>query len=513
MMRAEGKQANRQPGNQAGEAGRRLGAWLSSAPSWRFGLGSGFTLVEMLVSLAVLALALSIIGYVFTTTATVTRTAAAYSEAHNWLRQYMEQIEEDLQKCDPANSVLVIVGRTQAAARTQAELGAGKYYRVLTGNPTDSALSGYDPVTALGLDPNGNYSDPRADILMFFSNREVVSQAPPASESPVIYGAGAKFSPIQVVYGHAALAQPVVTTDATGDHYGFPANTALRHIDQIDAAGNTNPSRLSFVPLARWELARRATIIEPPTVAGTFLAFDAATFDRITRCYTDTAYAGDSATLDLPLFLSRFEPWWYNGNEVGFARRRPYNLATWGSLGSPTGTVDVRPDIPRILYPNGTSDVYHHIATIVENPPAELRSNLGLQLLPACAWFQVEFLMPEDPRNGRDYGPGTLQLTGGNPPSQRQDIARWTSVDAGSTFVFVPDTAANRELVASEDPTSGSNVRWYYDFARLDPTKIDSVSNRRIRMWPYAIRITVRVFDPRGRLNEPIVRTLVHRFD
>jgi len=32
-------------------------------------------------------------------------------------------------------------------------------------------------------------------------------------------------------------------------------------------------------------------------------------------------------------------------------------------------------------------------------------------------------------------------------------------------------------------------------------------------MWPYAIRITVRVFDRLGRLEQPIVRSIVHRFD
>jgi hypothetical protein len=32
-------------------------------------------------------------------------------------------------------------------------------------------------------------------------------------------------------------------------------------------------------------------------------------------------------------------------------------------------------------------------------------------------------------------------------------------------------------------------------------------------MWPYAIRVTVRVIDEKGRLDEPIVRSLVHWFD
>jgi hypothetical protein len=39
------------------------------------------------------------------------------------------------------------------------------------------------------------------------------------------------------------------------------------------------------------------------------------------------------------------------------------------------------------------------------------------------------------------------------------------------------------------------------------------LTHRRIRTWPYAIRVTVRVYDERNRLSSPIVRSLVHRFD
>ena len=81
----------------------------------------------MLVSLAVLSLALTIIGVVFTTATKTTRQAAAYSEAHNRVRQFTEQLEEDLAACEPSQSVLVLVGRTQAAALTQDDLDARRY--------------------------------------------------------------------------------------------------------------------------------------------------------------------------------------------------------------------------------------------------------------------------------------------------------------------------------------------------------------------------------------------------
>ena len=163
-----------------------------------------------------------------------------------------------------------------------------------------------------------------------------------------------------------------------------------------------------------------------------------------------------------------------------------------------------------VLYASGAPGYPRHVATVLETPPADLRSNLGLYMLPGCVWFQVEFLMPEDPRNSLDHPDGF----------QRNDMPRWTEVNANpglgsTTYVFVPDTAANRDLVAALDPNASIPNR-LQDFALVDPNIMpnpNTVANRRIRMWPYAIRITVRVYDPKGRLDEPVVRSLVHRFE
>ena len=64
-----------------------------------------FTLIEMLVSLAVLSVALAVVGVVFTVTTKTASQSAAYSETHNWVRQFVQQIDEDLRYVDPANSV------------------------------------------------------------------------------------------------------------------------------------------------------------------------------------------------------------------------------------------------------------------------------------------------------------------------------------------------------------------------------------------------------------------------
>jgi hypothetical protein len=138
---------------------------------------------------------------------------------------------------------------------------------------------------------------------------------------------------------------------------------------------------------------------------------------------------------------------------------------------------------------------------------------MGVHLLPGCAWFQVEFLMPEDPRNSLYYH--DPEPSDSSKYSKRWDMPRWTEVEAGRTYVFIPDTAENRNHVAQlfASSATGAPDGRLRDFALVDPTGPDTVDNRVIRMWPYAIRITVRVFDRQGRLEQPIVRSIVHRFD
>jgi hypothetical protein len=100
-------------------------------------------------------------------------------------------------------------------------------------------------------------------------------------------------------------------------------------------------------------------------------------------------------------------------------------------------------------------------------------------------------------------------------------MPRWTAIYPGHRYVFVPDTPENRDLLARQVDSTGRLAEdRLATFGRIDvipnatPPKPDSaVDVRRIRMWPYALRVTVRVYDPRGRLDEPVVRSVVHRFE
>lgn len=504
-----GSQATRQRGEQA----RRSRA--AGVPSSARGVGTGarraFTLVEMLVSLGVLAVVLAIIGVVFVVTTNTTRQAAAYSEAQRWVRQFTDQLAQDLRQIDPSNSVLVLVGRTVPAALTPADIEAGRFYRVLVGDPRGVQPPNYDPATAPAVDTGGHYSDPRADILLFITNRETASQAPPPNPTPGTVGQaaarGARFSPTLALYGHASFADPVWT----GTGYQYPNPGQERHIQQMRdrPAGDC-----SILPANQWHLSRRATSLhrDPrvlvPGLPNTQLFPAART--RLPRCewYSDAGHPmpGDAAYFDLPFFLETLGPDYFTPSPAG---ADPYNFPNY------PWTTSTYNSIHSLLYaatePQPPRN--YHVTTVIPNPPAELASNLGVHLLPGCAWFQVEFLMPEDPRNSVEYAPAPAAGV-----AQRTDMPRWTAVEDGRTYVFVPDAQANRDAVMRQVdqfgvPLTGSRLA---RFAQVIPPSMggeNNAVNRKVRMWPYAIRVTVRVFDPQGRLREPIERSVIYRFE
>jgi len=488
----------------------------------------------MLVSLAVLVLALSVVSVVFTTTTRTAGQAAAYSETLNRVRQYTLQIEEDLKYCVPSQSILVLGGRTVPAGLTQADLDAGRYSaRVLVGNPA-AVPAGFDKdfagsvVDDNGVMPPSQYSDPRADILMFISNRPNVSQAPATSSTldpndaaqafQLAAQGGVKLSPAFVTYAQAALGRAVWD----GTTYLFPQD-ALQHIEQLKNVGGRS---LSVIPANRWHLSRVAKIIEP-SVPGLAPKVGLSPDERLyaARCQAypennpDPTLAGDIVVFDLAPFL-----WWFgpNGMSPALATEKPYDYPTrqWAN---------VEQTLNSLLYASDATANLHHVATVLDEVPLELRGNLGVQMLPGCAWFQVEFLMPEDPRNSVEYTPDASNIANVPNPSPRSDMPRWTSVQAGQTYVFVPDTAENRELVARQVDSAGYATGRLASYGRVDQDSLGDQHRpytalydrnnpsfrygRMVRLWPYAIRVTVRAYDRQGRLPEPIVRSVVHRFE
>lgn len=456
----------------------------------------GFTLVEMLVSLFVIAIALTIVVTAFAVTTRTTRQAAAYAEVNNWVRQFTLQLEDDLRYIDPTNSTLVVVGRMQKASLNEDERQAGKAWRVLVGDPAN-VPSGFDQGFTTQSDPSvTQYSDPRADILMFFTNRPSQSQAPAArpeaNGDPAVRGVqeqfrnGARSSPIQVAYGHASYGDYAIQQPSGQALW----TSTLRHINS-----NNRQQTLSQIPLSQWHLARRVALFDMKTPASqaqaqNFFDFfpvgDTLSWDGLTRC----SPPDDLRAADVAQYFSLQ------------ALLGPTGLSTYAAVNSRPYQFNPAPRqlIENILYhPNGVNDF--HVATILREPPVDLRTNLGLHLLPGCAWFQVEFLMPEDALNSPD-----------NPNAIGSATQRWAEARDGQMCVFVPDTDQNRATIAQQTPSNSFSNNRIDTFSLIDPNGPNTVANRRVRMWPYAMRVTVRVFDPKGRLPEPIVRSIIHRF-
>ena len=526
---------------------------------------SAFSLVEMMVAVAVMIVALAVVTNVFSISSKTAATSQAISEVEAGVQRFFADLEADLRGVDSSRSVLVIDGKKQVASRTEEFRQAQRRWRVLTGDPT-RIPPGYNPesdATAESPFPTNSardqFSDPRIDKLMFFTNNARPSRQPSSATLPAggnndIFAfqrslqRGANASLVQVVYGHASFATPIRTPN--GNSFTWPGANAIRHIETADSGENPQTT-ISDLPLTKWTLAARRTLIEdvstgvalfsglPTTTYPQFKDIwtqgndpvNRNTWDRITRAWAAPGenFAGDSAALRYRDFLTFFAP---RQNSTGLLANlpEPFGLALANPYGNqgwqPARNGASRQLVMNLMYhPDQRSQAHHHVATISDVAAPDLASNLALAALPGCAWFQVEFLMPEDPRNSL-VSPIS---------SQRDDMPRWCEVTPGQTYIFVPDTVENRQLVASQAdlgtgrPLQAGNVSSGWNrletFGQVippttnegnwtaNPPLLDRASNRRIRMWPYAIRITVRVFDTGGKLQEPLTRTYVHRFD
>lgn len=457
----------------------------------RCGMRRAFTLVELLVSLAVLTIAMTAVATVFAVTTRTASQAAAYSEVQNWTRQFLRQIQEDLRHVDPAAGPLILHGRKQAAYLTAADREAGRYYRELVGNR--SLAEGYDP--AYNPVENAQYSDPRIDLLAFVTQRPLASQAPALNaDANDPYLNGVRFAPNFVVYGHAARGQ----AQWNGSNYDWPDLGSLEHIASVP---QNTPSPL---PANQWHLARRSTILR--YAFNQTIVNNAGDRERLSLGAATNNLPGDVLDFDLPMLNYELGPvFGRNG-----ALRDPYTPSEW---------TFIQQKFDRLMYVDTNPGRNRHFATVLDEVPLELQSNLAVHMLPGCAWFQVEFLMPEDPRNSVAY---SSPRPNNENYSRRSDMPRWMSIEPDRTYVFVPDSEENRLLIAAQRGSDGRPLNRLLQFGRLDQqteaphTSPDGALEQRIiRTWPYALRITVRVVDARGRLDpsQAIVRSVVHRFE
>ncbi|MGD2108016.1 MAG: type II secretion system protein [Phycisphaerae bacterium] len=210
---------------------------------------AGFSLAELVVSIGILILMLSLAGQVFTTTSKSTGQATSLTEVHQQLRAVEQAIREDLSHVLPGQSLLLIQSNPVNAYWT----ADGK-----AADPNNDPSDGYphvaDPVRERA---DGSMELPRADILMFFTARKDSSFTDPTIPPALVQ---------QVVYGHATLGEYVPDPDQPGTcRYRFEPNLPEDN-PMFPVDGNPpypSVEGVAPVPASQWHLARRGVLLMP----------------------------------------------------------------------------------------------------------------------------------------------------------------------------------------------------------------------------------------------------------
>ncbi len=333
-----------------------------------------FSLAELVISIGILVLMMSLAGQVFNVTIRSTGQAIALTEINQSLRAFEESLREDLRQVQRGRSVMVIQGNPVNAYWTQRDKEADA-----DGNPLTTYNHTSDPHRE---DINGDLVSPRADILMFYTARRGTSYVDPRVTSNLQ----------QVVYGHAELGEYVPGGGAAGpyqlvsltDPNPFFPTEKFRGLDY------PSPTKVMDIPASRWHLARRAVLYlptkapTPPTMApGDELDFPpdprgAAAQDLLRDTDVARLFLGEVDVIGLTsyeaLVLRPFVP------ATGTAG--PWFLPP--ILAAPSGEIEL------VNPPFGRSQ-------LDVTPPALLADRLGHYALPNCASFKVEWSL--DPRS------------------------------------------------------------------------------------------------------------------
>jgi len=434
---------------------------------------SGFTLMELMVAVAILLAVLALIGTIFATVSKAGGNATSMATLHRQLSQVAEIIERDLQYTSPGpgGAPIGIAGRIIPAHETQRD-------RDLRNAPTPH----------------------RADTLMLFTT---------AAQDP-IYPISTDLAALsQVVYGHADFGKFNVAT-------GQIDLTTIRQLEDTSIPIDQRQ------PASQWHLARRVIrfLAGPPTepppreeyppfghlTDPQFLTGEAevhwgsisevkAMFPELfpegglLLQFADKKLGGTQDGFPAPNCFYKellyngnlfYEHLLYNGNLFGRGTDGGWeNLLTGEDLESWLEPLYTSFDNLRqsVFYDCTAPADTPRRSVIDPKPPLGVPYALRWNFLPACSEFKVEYTY-DNPRE--------LALTG-NPINPRPTTPiRWYSVPDGGQIIW-SGLSVNPKEDASSDP------------ALTDP-----------RRWPRAIRITLRVWDSAGRLNEPVTRTIVH---
>ncbi len=384
---------------------------------------TGFTLAELIVSMGILLLMLTMAGQVMSLTVRATGQAKAFTEVHRSARIIERALREDLRHVKFGNTIMVIQGNPINAYWTQEGKEAD-----LDGDPSNGYLHIRDPERE-AEDGSTDMAAPRADVLMFFTTREATNyvqynytNVAPDQEQAIRSGVQ------QVVYGHADLIEFDSDGDPTPD-------------DEIERFPS-DPTVYYSLPAEGWHLARRVVHLlsadSPPPASVPKWA------DATTRNLDEDDGHPHIDLLGNPAILMGktdvmaefdYEQWVITPMDVDSNITTSEWRYSW-------------PEVLNVPDPPGAAVSPFARSMLDPSPPARLADRLGHYFMPNCASFKVEWAL--DPAS--DFVGGRLESSG-DPDGRRQ--------------VFWFDPGAERPLATLEDFFLGAHTSQYTELREL----------------------------------------------
>ena len=453
----------------------------------------GFTLTELVVSIGILAMMMTMVGTVFRVTTDSTGDALAVMSVTRSMALLEQTLRDDLAAVNPGRSMMIIQANRVNAYWTadQAALDT------TLGSGDDDPSTGYPH----NPDPEREVLDyatktkfvmdlPRADVLMFFTSRRQRS-----SMYPGIWSNSA-----QVVYGHAEIGELDKNGAWTATPTAFPPEVPYN--DQFTLTPTPYP-----VSAEQWHLARRSVLlVDAPEIAlDQYSAAWVAANDDIPNGLDDVLDAGgDTLETLLPLqdgLVDLVDGTFIYQDEVADRYKRMFPTSIGAGEWIKRSQLDLL-------------------------PPPQKASRLGHYFIPRCASFKVEWALdlrglvpftagaqPPPPFDGPPDGvvwldPGRVDVNGVLKPFEELDVM------AAPYGLLKPTiNALKTDLLRRFDPTLNDGAIdaqtpvWYASDAVN--ASLGGKAGDPDRFFPVALRITVDVYDESSRLERPMRHVMV----
>lgn len=495
-----------------------------------------FSLAELVISMGILVLMMSLAGQVFNITVQSTGQATALTEVMQQLRSFEHTLRDDLRSVQPGNSLILIQGNPVNAYWTQTGKDADDDAATANAGPATGYSHPADPERE-DSSGNGNSVAPRADILMIFTARPGASFVDAGTAQPTS-------NLQQVVYGHAELGEYVPNPNAGAPSYIFQPDLnnnpelSMFPSDMLNGALYPSTTKVAATPAAQWHLARRSVLLlptDPPAVLTPPMIW--LDDSRLLECETDVFRRADMGIMH----NFRYE------DDVLRPQLSDVGLPIGGPWFLPKIFGDVTDPYALWRKPFARS-------RLDPTPPALYANRIGHYLLPNCASFKVEWTL--NPRSefvaGRlDAMREVLWFDPGDPTDPLRTLADAAKNAAGAAKQSLEcflGTRTNGTPINECHPEHPDGMRYslsdrfrgiafpgadqYFGWETLAPDKrrpnlVVFTATRPSPpppgatpgaplsepvldpMFPGALRITVDVFDKDRRLDRPIRHVMV----